>query len=109
MNPIASKSAGTRSKSFDTRCAMNFNVAVESSSDTGVTSPQSRMHSFPSAVRNKFPGCGSACNTPMSSNIARYAASATAHSLGTSPSSDVSSRWPSIQSVVRTRRVLATR
>ena len=44
------------------------------------------------------PGAGPRATAPMSRSIARYAASATAHSRGTSPSSDVSSRWPSIQS-----------
>ena len=105
MNPIASRSAGTRSKSFETRCAMNARMLLLSSGLTGVTRPQSRMHSFPSLVRNRFPGCGSACRTPMSSSMARYDASATAHSRGTSPSSLVSSLCPSIHPVVSTLRV----
>ena len=105
MKPMASRSAGTRSKSFDTRCAMKLKIAVDSSGDTGVTRPQSRMHSLPSAVRNRLPGCGSACRRPMSSSMARYDASATAHSRGTSPSSEVSSLCPSIQPVVKTLRV----
>jgi hypothetical protein len=105
MKPMASRSAGTFSKSFDTRCAMKLKIAVDSSGETGVTRPQSKMHSLPSAVRNKFPGCGSACKSPMSRSIAKYAASATAHSRGTSPSSDVSKRCPSIHPVVNTRRV----
>ena len=84
---------------------MKLRIAVDSSGDTGVTRPQSKMHSLPSAVRNRLPGCGSACRSPMSRSIARYDASATAHKRGTSPSSDVSSLWPSIQPVVNTRRV----
>mmetsp|Transcript_9236 Transcript_9236/g.30725 ORF Transcript_9236/g.30725 Transcript_9236/m.30725 type:complete len:243 (-) Transcript_9236:1031-1759(-) len=105
MKPMASRSAGTFSKSFDTKCAMKDRMAVLSSLDTGVTSPQSRMQSFPSDVRNKLPGCGSACSRPMSSNMARYAARATAHNRGTSPASLVSRRCPSIHPVVNTRRV----
>ena len=60
MNPMASRSAGTCSKSFDTRWLMKLRMAAESSGDTGVTRPQSKMHNFPSDVRNRFPGCGSA-------------------------------------------------
>ena len=37
----------------------------------GPTHPQSRMHRRPSAVRSRFPGCGSACSTPVSRSMVR--------------------------------------
>lgn len=64
--------------------------------------PQSRMHSLPSLVRSRFPGCGSQCKHPVSKSIVRYALSATLHSLGTSAASDWSSRAPSTHSLTRT-------
>eukprot|EP00966_Prymnesium_polylepis_P055817 1291201-Prymnesium_polylepis.1 len=57
--------------------------------------PKSRMHSLPSAVRSKLPGCGSQCSVPVSSSIVRYALSATPHSRGTSSALDAASRSPS--------------
>ena len=46
--------------------------------------PQSRMHSRPSVVRRRLPGCGSQCSVPVSRSIVRYALIATPHSRGTS-------------------------
>ena len=37
----------------------------------GPTHPQSRMHRRPSAVRSRFPGCGSAWSTPVSRSMVR--------------------------------------
>jgi len=46
--------------------------------------PQSRMHSRPSVVRRRLPGCGSQWSVPVSRSIVRYALIATPHSRGTS-------------------------
>ena len=56
------------------RARVIFRVRVRvacSSGSTCVTRPQSRMHSVPSAVRKRLPGCGSQCSSPVSSNIVR--------------------------------------
>jgi len=47
------------------RCARYSTSAYCSSVSTRMTRPQSRMHSCPSGVRNKLPGCGSQCSSPI--------------------------------------------
>ena len=107
INPNRSRSEGTSSKSSETKCEMNCKIDADNSLDTGVTNPQSKMTNFPSFCLNKFPGCGSACKKPKSSNIDKYAVNATAHNFGMSPSFDSSNRAPLIHPVVNTFRVVA--
>ena len=69
------------------------------SSSTRVTSPQSRMHSRPSLVRSRLPGCGSQCSSPVERSIERYVLRATPHSFETSSACERSSRSPSTHRV----------
>jgi len=73
---------------------------------SSVTKPQSRMHSRPSAHILRLPGCGSACSTGVSSIIVRYALTASFTSWACSCGLHASTRVPSTQFVVRTRRLL---
>eukprot|EP00962_Isochrysis_galbana_P037678 scaffold13228_cov112-Isochrysis_galbana.AAC.4 len=69
---------------------------------TGSVIPQSKMHSSPSGVRSRLPGCGSQCSTPVSSSMVMYALMATPHSRGTSGDASRSSRVPSTHRVTST-------
>ena len=102
VKPRLTKSFGTLSRSSVLMWAMNSSNAYWRSSGTWSVMPQSKMHSLPSSVRSKFPGCGSQCSVPVSKSIVRYALMATPQRRGTSGDADASSRVPSIHSVTRT-------
>mmetsp|Transcript_379 Transcript_379/g.1371 ORF Transcript_379/g.1371 Transcript_379/m.1371 type:complete len:221 (+) Transcript_379:711-1373(+) len=102
VNPKFTKSRGIASKFSVFTWAMNSKREYRKFDGTSRVMPKSRMHSLPSSVLRRLPGCGSQWRTPESKSIVRYAFMATPQSRGTSGDADTSRRVPSIHSVTRT-------
>lgn len=107
-NPSWTSSLGKLSYSRETRFATCSIIVTCVSFSSLETRPQSRMHSLPSVVLSKFPGCGSAWTTPISRSIVKYVFIATEQSEVMSPVELSSNRLPRTHSVVSTFLVVSS-